>query len=83
MNALYLTLVKRECNSRSHTSIKEVSDEKGGQRQGEGGDGGGVHGRIVSEITLVNNIVPIPLLLVFLEFSQERGVYVFLCVYIE
>ena len=47
MNALYLTLVKRECNRR-------------------------VHGDVVSEISLVNNLVPIPLLAVYLELSGER-----------
>jgi solute carrier family 35 protein len=48
MNALYLTLVKRECNRH-------------------------VHGDVVSEISLVNNLVPIPLLLVYLELSGERA----------
>ena len=47
MNALYLTLVKRECNRRLHDNV-------------------------VSEISLVNNLVPIPLLLTYLELTRQR-----------
>jgi hypothetical protein len=50
-----------------------------GRRGGGAGGGGGGDGRIVSEISLVNNIVPIPLLLIFLEVSRERGSFFFPC----
>ena len=110
MNALYLTLVKRACNSRRPATVEEKnkkiqapppstisqvtrsSSTARGGRGGEGGPPGNIigakvegrgrggevgegrgDGRIVSEISLVNNIVPIPLLLLFLEVSNERG----------
>ena len=45
---------------------------EGGCAKVEGRGGG--DGRIVSEISLVNNIVPIPLLLIFFEVSREQSV---------
>jgi uncharacterized membrane protein YgcG len=111
MNALYLTLVKRACNSRRPATVEEnkkihatppslispvtrssskarggrgggggppgniIGAKVEGKGRGGGGGGGGGDGRIVSEISLVNNIVPIPLLLIFLEVSRERGFF--------
>jgi solute carrier family 35 protein len=60
MNALYLTLIKRECNRKRQAS--RVDAAAGDER-----------GNTVAEIALVNSLVPIPWLLFYLEASQERA----------